>query len=425
METATIEHHPSFLKMAVKESNMILSRTNRDFTITSGPSGYGTAKSELECEISSKDLIDYSTLQLRGRIKVLGDDVKPMFCGSAYSLLKNLNIECNGTNINNINQDAGHVAQAFRTLKSTLSEYENDAVLALEDVEINNTDAGSLSFAINLNKYQGALKYFFLTAPVCTLKIRIGFETDLAKVFYKPVSDPVSALAITGYQVDDCRINSDVIKPSPEAFEHLLNNLRSESGVTMFSHNVAPRREVLTNTLNHSIRNVFQYRNLVSMYYLPVPTSIPAASKHQGGINKVDIIGVAQYAGGAFPKDFRVSMGGSGYVNQNAEKGCNNKMDFLSGTLKALKSNPDDGGEGYYVCQGYKNNSYQIIGVSFVRGNEDEVIMAKSGINSFLSRGNLETDFACAALQPNTSLLCLGVYTNTVEFKKGQIRVYQ
>lgn len=124
-------HTPSFLKTSVKENNMILAKENREMTALSGSSGYGSAKPDFECEVRSSDILDGSSLQLRGLIQAQGTYTKAVnFNGSAYSLVDQITIEYNGQPVLNLTQDADYIAQMNRVLHSSKTQFENENVFA-------------------------------------------------------------------------------------------------------------------------------------------------------------------------------------------------------------------------------------------------------------------------------------------------------
>ncbi|MCP4051457.1 MAG: hypothetical protein GY739_00085 [Mesoflavibacter sp.] len=98
-------------------------------------------------------------------------------------------------------------------------------------------------------------------------------------------------------------------------------------------------------------------------------------------------------------------------------------MEHLTGVLKACRETPADTNVGYKVCQGYKNNTYQVLGASFVRGNDNLVAITNSGANGYATRGILETEFATGDGQTNKTLLTVGVITTSVKVENGQVSV--
>jgi len=416
METV---HTPSFLKTSVKENNMILSKENREMTALSGSAGYGSAKPDLECEIRSADILDGSTLQLRGLISTQGTYSKPLyFNGSAYSLIDQITIEYNGQPILNLTQDADIIAHANRVLHSSNTEFENDSTFALGEVSVL---TGPVSFVLDLSKYGSVLEYFLATSPVASLKVRIHFQKDLARLFHG-IAD-TAGKDVTGYVLDNVRLCADFMTFQADAQNALVKKLQSPSGMKMVTHSFIPQRnQLLAGSTNHRIQGSYQYRNLVSAFYLPVPTSIKAADK-QNGISKTDIIAKMVYAGTNYPTEMRVRMNGMNYVNQNGTSGCSNKMEHLTGVMKASMSTPLDKDIGYQLCKSYKANTYQVTGVSFVRGNDNLKAITNSGVNGFASRGILETEFTTAVAQDGITLLTIGVVTTVVSVENGQVSV--
>jgi len=415
METT---HTPSFLKASVKENNMILGKQNQELTALSGSSGYGNAKPDMEVEIRSAQALDGSSLQLRGEIQVQGDYTGVLnFNGSAYSLIEQITIDYNGNSYQMLTQDGDYIADLHRKIHSSNSEFSNDDVLSLAGVDIKDTTK-SFSFVLDLEKYGSVMNYFLTTSPVASIKVRIHFQKNLARLFN---GAEVATKKVSGYVLNNLRLCGDFMTLQSEAQNALIKRLQSPSGMKMITHSYIPSRNaLLQGSTNHRIQGSYQYRNLVSVFYLPVPTSItPNAS----GINSTDIMENVKYTGGNYPQEMRVRMAGMDYVNQNASSGCSQKMEHLTGVLKACRETPSHKDVGYQICQGYRDDSYQLTGVSFVRGNDNLVAITNSGVNGYASRGILETEFRTATAQNGLTLLTVGVVTTVVSVENGQVSV--
>ena len=416
METS---HTPSFLKTAVKENNMILAKENRQMTALSGSAGFGSAKPDFECDVREADVLDGSSLQLRGDVQATGDyDGDCLFNGSAYSLIDQITIEYNGQPVLQLNSDADHIAHMNRVLHSSSTQFANDDVFALAGVNIMEKN----SFVLDLAKYGSALKYFLVTAPVASLKVRIHFQTNLPRVFHGANSDGKS---VTGYTINNLRLCGDFMNLESEAKAVLVKKLQSPSGMKMAVHSFIPQRnQLLAGATNHIIQGSYQYRNIVSTYYLPVPTSITGLMTNSG-ISTTDIIANVNYetALTSYPQKLLIRMNGSNYVNQNGTVGESDKMTHLTGVLKAAVRTPEENNIGSELCKQYKANTYQITGASFVRGNDNLVAITNSGVNGYFSRGVLETSFETATAPVNKTLLTIGVVTTVVSVENGQVSV--
>ena len=417
MET---DHAPPFLHASAKESNLILSKNNVELTALSGSSGYGSTKPDMEVEIRSSQVLDGSSLQLRGEIEVQGAYDKSLyFNGSAYSLIDQITIEYNGNAYLMLTQDADFIADLHRKIHSSATEFENDSVLSLANYNI---ATGSHSFVIDLEKYGSVLNYFLPTSPVASMKIRIHFQKNLARLFNGAES---AGKAVSGYVLNNVRVCGDFMALTSNTEKTLIKNLQTPVGITMLTHSYVPsRNSFIQGSTNHRIQGSYQYRNLVNVFYLPVPTSITA---NESGISTNDLMDDLTFkssgADAEYPEEFRVRMAGMEYVNQNGTTGCSQKMEHLSGVLKACRETPSDKAVGYEICQGYKNNTYQVLGASFVRGNDNLVLISNSGMNGFASRGILETEFKTQVAQDGLTLLTVGVVTSTVKIENGQVSV--
>ena len=415
METT---HTPSFLKTSVKENNMIVAKENREMTALSGSSGYGSAKPDFECEIRSADILDGSSLQLRGVVQSQGDYTKTVhFNGSAYSLIDQITIEYNGQPILNLTQDADYIAYMNRLLHSSYTQFANDDVLSIAEKDVHAT---AQSFVLDLSKYGSALKYFLATSPVASIKVRIHFQKDLARLFNGAKDDGKN---VTGYVLNNLRLCGDFMTFQADAQSALIKRLQSPSGMKMVCHSFIPERtQMLPGATNHRIQGSFQYRNLVSVFYLPVPTSILAANKNSG-ISTTDIVTQIQFVKQNYPQEMRVRMNGMNYVNQNGTSGCSQKMEHLTGVMKAAMRTPEESNTAFQLCQEYSADEYQVTGASFVRGNDNLVHITNSGVNGFASRGILETEFKTADAQTNTTLLTVGVVSTVVSIENAQVSV--
>lgn len=414
-------HVPSYLqKMSIKENNMINTTTNRELTAISGSSGYGSAgKQEFEVEIRTAEILDGFSLQLRGKVKVnhtaYNKDV--LFNSSAYSMVEQITADINGQSVLLLNQDAEHIAHMNRVNHSSFTQFENDDVMALAGQDIKTEQ----SFVLDLSKYGSALEYYLLSSPVLTMKLKIRFHKDLAKVFHR--GGTVAATGtVNNYEINNLRLTGDFSDFNNDAKNTLIKRYQSPTGVKMVTHSFVPQRNTLQATTNHRIQGSYQYRNLVLTRYLPVPTSILAADK-EGGISKTDIVSNINFTGDALPLNMRVRMDGMNYVNENGTSGCSNKMEHLAGMLKSCLRTPGENNVGYKLCQGYKSGLYQPTGVSFVRGNDNFKDITNSGVNGFFSRGALETEFDTTVDQVNKTLLTVGVVTTTVSIENGQVSV--
>jgi len=411
-------HMPSFLNKSVTENNMILSKENRQMTALSGSSGFGNQKPDFEVDIRSADLLDGSSLQLRGEIQTIGDYAANCnFCSSGYSMVDQISIELNGQNYLILNGDADVVAHLNRTLHSSNTQFENDNVLALEGVNLTTKQ----SFCLDLSKYGSSLQQFIATAPVASLKIRIRFQTNLRRLFHG--TDGGAGNDVDGYTISNLHLCADFMTTDAGVKNALIKRMQNDKGVHMSTHSFIPQRtELRQGATNHVLQNSFQYRNVVSMFYVPIVTSIADADTWNN-ISKTDIISNVSYTGGQLPTRMLVRMSGSNYVNQNSQVGCSTKAEHLTSMLKASMRTPEESNIGYNLCQGYKDNSYQTTGVSFVRGNDNLVDITNSGVNGYFSRGVLETSFDTSVAQVNKTMLAIGVITTVVSIENGQVKI--
>jgi len=413
-------HKPNYLRNAVKENNIIQSTENRELTALSGSAGYGNAKPDFEVEIKSADVCDGSSLQLRGKLKVQGTINKPVkLCGSIASAVEQIVLDINGQSVLMLNQDGDYINYLHRALHSSFTQFSNDDVMTLAGVDLDVDEEHS--FVIDLTKFGSALEYYLLTSPVITMKLKIRFQSDVARLFYN--TDETATGAVSGYVLDNVRLTANFSNFHTDAKNAMIKRYQSPTGVKMVTHSYVPQRNQLVPLgTNHRIQGSYQYRNLVSTYYLPVPTSILAADK-RNGVSKTDIVANVNFTGGQLPKNMRVRMDGMNFVNQNGNSGCTNKMEHLTGILKSAMRTPEESDIGYNICQGYKSGSYQPTGVSFVRGNDNLKDITNSGVNGFFSRGALETEFETSEAQTNKTLLTVGVVTTTVSIENGQVQV--
>lgn len=417
MESSALSHTPAMLKTATKENNMILSKENRASVALSGRDGFGSSKDELEVDIQSAQVLDGSSLQLRGTFTAENKDgySKTLkFNGSAYSLVEQITIEYNGQAIVNLNQDADYIANMNRKLYEGRDESNIQDFMSLKDVDVK---TGSHSFCLDLSKYGSKLNYFIATGSIAKLKVRIRFQRDLARLLHGAVD---GTKKITGYELKGVEIAGDFMTFQPDAYKAMIKQMESPSGVKMSTHRFIPQRsQLIPQQTNHIVQGTYQYRNVVSIFYLPVKTSITA---NASGISDTDVIDILKYEGGVFPKNQRVRFSGLNYVNQNGSSGETNVPDHLTGVLKAVKEYPDTNDVGFTLVQDYKDN-YQITGASFVRGNDNLVSITNSGQSGFSARGLLENEFETEEKQPATTLLQVGVITSVLSVASGQVEV--
>lgn len=408
-------HTPAMLKMATKENNIILSKENRSAVALSGTSGFGSNKTELQVDLASSQVIDGTSLQLRGSLQVAGDYTNALrFNGDAYSLISQISIDYNGQSILNLTQDADYVANLNRTLHEGANEARVQDFMALKDVSLNNN--GPHDFCLDLSKYGSKLSYYLITGSVGKLKIRISFQRDLARLFHGAEQTGTS---VTGYSIDNCEVCADYLSFDSKVYDGMVKTMRGPSGIQMPTHTfIVQRNEMLPGNTNHNIQGSFQYRNVVSVYYMPVETSITA---NASGISNTDIIGNLTYAGNKFPTDQRIRFSGLNYVNQNGNLGESTPSQHLTGILKSVRTYPDSNDVAYKLVDKYRN-SYQVTGASFVRG-DNLVSITNSGVIGFTARGILENSFTTSQSQTGKSLIQIGVVTSVVNFVNGNVEV--
>ena len=415
MSDLAVVHTPSFLNASIKENNMVLSKENREMTALSGKSGFGNAKNDFECDIQSSDVLDGSTLQLRGLLTVNSAEAGTVNLSGlgAYSLIPQITIEYNGQPILNLTQDADHIAYINSTLHDDDTQLAIHQLTALAGKNLNTNTA--YSFALDLSQYGSALKYFLVTGSVARMKVRIRFQTDLPRCFNTATQD------ITGYELNDLRLTGDFMTFQAKAYDAIVRQLQGANGIKMATHSFVPSRDVLqAGALNHRIQGSYQYRNLVSVFYVPVPTTY-AVGAHN--VADEDYIANATYTGDEYPKNQRIRLAGMNYVNQNGSSGVSNKMEHFMGVYKASLRTPTETAIASKLTEAFSDDTFQISGASFVRGNDNLVEIRNSGTNAYSARGILETEFDTTVAQDNKTLLTVGVITTVLDIKNGQASV--
>jgi len=415
METT---HTPSFLASAVKENNMILSKENREIVALSGRDGFGSNKPTFEADIESADVLDFTSLQLRGLFNVLGDYSGALkLKASAYSLIEQIDIEINGQPVLELHQDSPHVAQLNRNFSESVDEYDIDALQALEGVALQ--DRAARSFSLDLSRYGSKLEYYMITGSVSKLKIRIRFQSQTEQMLFGAVTDPVTA--VSGYVLNDLRLTADFMTFQADAYQAIIKRMRSPRGIKMACHTFVPSRNALQPTaLTHRVQGSYQYRNVISVFYLPVATTV---TRNSANISTVDDVSNLKYVAGNYPLRQRIRYAGGDYVNQNASGGCSNKMEHYSGVLKSSLVTPNQRTTAHGLTKKYSTDDYQVTAGNWLRGNDNFVSITNSGINGFASRGILEVEFDTANAQPGITLLTVAMITLVVEASDGQIRV--
>lgn len=428
-ELLRVNHTPSMLKNSVKENNIITKKENRTFTALSGIDGYGKSKPEFQASIQTAQVTDGSSLQLRGDILLESDDAanydqNVFFNGSGYSLPEQVVLDVNGQQVLQLNSDGSYVANFDRVTKEGFDEKKIQDFMSLANFNIKPTTAGDThNFTLDLSKFGSALNYFLITGQVSKITVKIRFQTNLAELFNGTAP---TASKITGYKLNNLQLSADVMTFQPTIYKKMVDRMESSSGLMMATHSYVPARlNLLPGATTHNIQSSLQYRNVVSVFYIPVPTSV---TPNAANISDTDIVAEATYDGGVLPIKQRIKFAGLTAVNQNGEDGCTAVTDHLTGVLKAVKKTPDSTHIGSALLDKYSNaegNKYQVTGASFVRGNDNLVEIKNSGQNGFVTRGIVINSFSTSQAQTNKTLLQIGVVTSVLEIANGQVQLHR
>ena len=421
-EYSTI-HVPSYLNKALKQNNMIVKKENLELTSLSGSEGYGSkGKRDIELSITKANELDANSLQLRGVFAYQG--VAAGKCHlqgyGVYSCVSQIRISYAGQNILLIDSRAGLLATFRRTCLDSLSASKLKDYGCLYDKQL--SVGVAYDFVLDLSQYGSELQEFLKTGSLANLDVHITLEPEVKKVFYTKGDDTTDKM-VTGYTLSNLHLCADFMTFQPEASKALARRIEGPNGIRIVTQSyVTTTQQLVTGATSHALVSNFRNRNLVSVFYLPVLTAITLAGTNATGIPVADRLGQLQWVEhtNGIPTNFKVDLNGGGFVNENGPRGTSHKWTHFNGLLKALRKNPEDMQLAHALADGYDGDTYQIMGASFVRGNDNLVEIINSGENSIEGGGQVNASFDTVAAQPNITVVAVGVVTSVLELKNGQ-----
>ena len=428
METESYDtYRPKHASHKNSRIDSIVRKQNVQYDSLAGQS-FSNTKTPMNTIIQDQDMLITDSLKLSGRFQLLAEtdftgDVK--FRGSAYSLIRSLQIYYGGQAFVNITEHGAQIVQNNRTIKLSQTEYAQSSLTCLEDVDLN-VD-GDIDFECDLNVY-GLIKRFLPTGDLAKIEIKIQFENDLAKVFYSP--DGADG-KVTGFQINDCHITADTLTYDANVYERVMNAFRSSQGVEIPSHSYqATTQNFVQGMTTHNLSATATYTNLISAWVLPVPQDIVADATT--GVSTSDTISKVSYRNKDYPREFIMKLGNSGQsVNQNGTQGCTKKMNHYNGVLKTALYTHKHDNVGWKLSNLYKSNDYQAAAGCWLKGLDNHENILNSGVNTYPANGLVKIQFktasdqAPAAAADKKAALVIFEYTSVLKVAQGQIMLVE
>lgn len=412
-------HQPRGLNKHTPVSNQsVQSKTSQVFRSIGGTT-FGSTNKNIEIDLRSGGLLVPSSFKLTGKIKQNGThDANVYLNGSGiHSVVDQIHVSYNGQNLVSLNRNAGYIAALDQNLKESVEELKFDAVRALKGTALaQNTTHG---FSMDLSKFGLNIEKFMAVSQT-SIQVRI-ILADPNKVFHGVDS---TAVGLAAYELTELALVADSYTLSPQAHRMVESAINGSSGDTYISQVYTQNTMGLANSTDQDLQIPMSYRNVVSTFFLPIPTNI--AGQTNTNVPATDPIGVLTYngAGPHIATNVRVQFQGSNlYVNQNSSEGESTKPDHFLSVLTAARESPDAKSFASGLADGYSANSYQVLGYSFLRSEYNNPRMVDSGANGFSFNGILRAQFTLDTAPVNKTLLVVGRVTNQLEIKNGGVRV--
>jgi len=422
-----MDYMPSHAQNSNKSNDSIVFRTNTQYDSLAGNS-FSNTKNSMNFSITDDTMLVTDSLKLSSKIKLViagGGNMVGVckFNGSAYSLIKSIQVYWGGQPIVNITQNGQYITQNNVVLSMSQTEYSQHSLTALEGVAL--TTVGDQDFELNLDVY-GLIKKFLPTG-LANFDVKITLESDLAKVFNLPEAGASSV--VTGYELADCYLNGDSIMYESDMHKKIMNKFRSEAGVEIPSFSYASTLINFTPGNNsHNINVTGTYTNLVNAWMLPVPQDVTA---NDNGVSSVDTVSTLNYKGNKYPTDLLIRLGNNGQpVNQNSYSFCSKKMQHYNSCLRTALGTDKMKDVGWKLSELYKTNGWQASAGSWLRGLDQDVAILNSGVDTYGANGLVKfsfktsTDQTTGAAEARAALIIFQ-YTTILKVSAGQIMLVE
>ena len=421
-----MDYLPSHAQNSNKSNDSIAFRSNIQYDSLAGNS-FSNTKNSMNFSITDDTMLVTDSLKLSSKFNLVVAGGGAMvgdckFNGSAYSLIKSIQVFWGGQCMVNITQNGQYITQNNVVMHLSQTEYAQHSLTALEDVEL--TTTGDQDFELNLDVY-GLIKKFLPTG-LANFDVKITLESDLAKVF-NLLENPASSV-VTGYELKDCYLNGDTITYENDMHAKIMNKFRSEAGVEIPSFSYASTLINFSSSNTQNINVTGTYTNLVNAWLLPVPQDVTA---NDNGVSSVDTVSTLNYKGNKYPTDLLIKLGNNGHpVNQNSNSFCSKKMQHYNACLRTALGTEKMKDVGWKLSELYKTDGWQASAGSWLRGLDQDVTILNSGVDTYGANGLVKFSFKTGEDQTAggaaaRAALIIFQYTTILKVSAGQIMLVE
>ena len=404
-------------------NDSILYKSNIQYDSLAG-NAFSNSKTPMTTIITDPALLVGNSLKLSGYIKLLKTAAlvgAVKFHGSAYSLIKSLQIYYGGTPFVNLTQYVKYLAQFRRNITKSHTEYEQSSLTGLEGQDLNATPGARYNFELDLDIF-GLVKKFMPTSDLAKMEIKIVFESELGELFNCAVN--TAGQTVTGYELSDCYINADTITYKGSIHQKIMNEFRSAKGVEMASHSFqCSSQDLVANTLSHNLRASANFMNLTNGYVIPIPQTVVT---NASGCSPVDIVATASYANKDYPSNEIIKLGNNGRpVQPGSFVGATKKLTHYNGVLSNASATSKHTNVAAQLTKLYKTDDYQCTSGSWVKGLLNDERILNNGENTNPANGLVLVSFNTASNQAGKSALVVFEYTSVIKVSQGQIMLIE
>lgn len=415
-------HQTRGLKRRGKKSNNTVMFKKNDVFRSIGGSTFGPNKNSVDIEVKTSALSVPKTILITGEIAQSGTNPEDVVLNGegAPSLFDQLYVSLNGQDLVRIPQNAGHVATLNNSLYNSVEEDKFAKVLALKGKTL--TAGTKYPFQIKLSTFGLDLEEFIPTSQ-SAIQVRIVLA-PVEKVFHGVDSGAGQA---TSYELTDVKLTGDFYRLTQSATDLVQKTLNGAQGASYVSQVYVQNTSNLNAGQDQNLLIPMLYRNIVSTFFLPIDLTIGVEANSR--IPTTDPIGLLSYkapVSNNIATDLRVNFVGGEYMNQNGNEAEKTKSEHFQALLKCARYSSDSKSYASVLADKYvasEPGTYQIMGTSFLKDEENDVHIVDNGTNGYNSNGNLNVQFRLETNPSTKQLLTIAKITSQLRIQNGAVSI--